>query len=90
MFSNKNSNLIKLLVFTVFFSFLIFIAKNYFFWWKTDFENQIIEENYIEPIVENDDYWVNKEIIDKKVEEKIIDNLTSANKFSYNFSKSFC
>lgn len=85
MFSNKNSNLIKLLVFTVFFSFLIFIAKNYFFWWKTDFENQIIEENYIEPIVENNDYWVNKEIINKKVEEKIIDNLTSANKFSYNF-----
>ena len=68
MFSNKNSNLIKLLVFTVFFSFLIFIAKNYFFWWKTDFENQIIEENYIEPIVEVKNNWIYKEFINKKVE----------------------
>ncbi len=85
MFSNKNSNLIKLLILTVFFSFLIFIAKNYFFWWKIDFENKIIEENYIEPVVDKNISSVNIETINKKVEDKIIDNLTSANKFSYNF-----
>lgn len=81
MFLNKNSNLIKLLILTVFFSFLIFITKNYFFWWKIDFENEIIEKNYIEPVV---DVKIS-ETINKKVEDKIIDNLTSANKFSYNF-----
>jgi hypothetical protein len=40
-----------LLVFlTIFFSFLIFFVKSYFFWWIKNFENEIIEENYIDPV----------------------------------------
>lgn len=87
MILNKKSNLIKILLLTVFFSFLIFIAKNYFFWWKIDFENRIVEENYIEPTIniDIDENKIDKKLLDKKVEEKIIDNLSSANKFSYNF-----
>jgi len=85
MFFNKKNSFLKIIVLTLFFSFLIFIAKNYFFWWKQDFENTIIEENYIEPIINYQETNIDNELLNKKVEEKIIANLSSANKFKYNF-----
>lgn len=81
---NKNY-LFKIFIFTLIFSFLIFITKNYFFWWKQNFENEIIEEKYIEPTVKIQENNVDKNIINKKVEEKIIANLSSASKFNYSF-----
>jgi len=84
VFLRKN-NIFKILILTFIFSFLIFTAKNYFFWWKQDFENTIIEKNYIEPTFYPIENQVNKENIDKKVEEKIIQNLRSADKIKYEF-----
>ncbi|MDD3793183.1 MAG: putative zinc-binding metallopeptidase [Candidatus Gracilibacteria bacterium] len=76
----------KICILTLVFSFLIFIAKNYFFGGKNDFENSVIEEKYISPISLNQDSDnFNLEELDKKVEEKIISNLASAAKFKYNF-----
>ncbi|NVP17773.1 hypothetical protein HUU51_03580 [Candidatus Gracilibacteria bacterium] len=65
---------------------MIFITKNYFFGGKVDFENSIIEDNYISPVSIEEDYPnINYEKLNKKVEEKIISNLSSAAKFKYNF-----
>lgn len=47
---NLRERIILLFFYTILFSFLIFIAKNYFFWWKQDYINTIAEEKFIEPI----------------------------------------
>jgi len=71
MFSIRKNSFLKIIVLTLFFSFLIFIAKNYFFWWKEDFQNQIIEEQFIDPIVEKtSDNQIDISMINKKVETK--------------------
>lgn len=86
MFLNLKNNFLKIFILTLIFSFLIFITKNYFFWWKVELENSIIEEKYIEPININLEINpINIEELNKKVEEKIINNLSSAAKFKYNF-----
>lgn len=86
MFIFLKNTFFRILIFTFLFSFLIFITKNYFFWWKVDFENSIIEDNYISPVSIEEDYPnINYEKLNKKVEEKIISNLSSAAKFKYNF-----
>lgn len=86
MFIFFKNTFFRILIFTFLFSFLIFITKNYFFWWKVDFENSIIEDNYISPVSIEEDYPnINYEKLNKKVEEKIISNLSSAAKFKYNF-----
>ena len=65
----------KIILFTflaVFFSFLIFMAKNYFFWWFQKIENDYIEQNYIEPTVNNDEEINNEDLlVDNNVEKKI-------------------
>jgi len=86
MFFSFKNNFFKIFILTLIFSFLIFITKNYFFWWKVDLENHNIEEKYIEPV--SNDFKINpitSEELNKKVEEKIINNLASAAKFKYNF-----
>ncbi len=86
MFSIRKNSFLKIIVLTLFFSFLIFIAKNYFFWWKEDFQNQIIEEQFIDPIVEKtSDNQIDISMINKKVETKILENLNSAEKIKYNY-----
>lgn len=86
MFSIRKNSFLKIIVLTLFFSFLIFIAKNYFFWWKEDFQNQLIEEQFIDPIsyktIENQ---IDNSIINKKVETKILENLNSAEKIKYRY-----
>lgn len=47
----KLKDILLLICYTTLFSFLIFIAKNYFFWGKENLENTFIEENYIEPTI---------------------------------------
>ncbi|MDD2907850.1 MAG: hypothetical protein PHH98_04365 [Candidatus Gracilibacteria bacterium] len=86
MFKFKK-NLVKILIFTLSFSFLIFITKNYFFGGKDDFQNSLIEEKYIDPIVEinHSDNVVDNELLNKKVEEKLLQNLNSAIKIKYKY-----
>jgi len=48
----------------IFFSFLVFILWNYFFWWQEKYLNEYIENKYIEPSISVDD----------KSKEKIIEN----------------
>lgn len=85
--------------FTILFSFLIFIAKNYFFWGIEDFENQIIEEKYIEPTVDIfdtfDDRILEVEKNQKEEESLFVDleeepilNIAADIRFSY-IPKSF-
>lgn len=81
MSSKNNNKVILLILLTVFFSFLIFVTKNYFFWWLYNYENKIIEENYIEPQANN----VNKEKLDKIIEDKLNKNYYSAKKIRYIF-----
>jgi len=81
MFLKNKHKLLLLIVLTIFFSFLIFITKSYFFWWLNDYENRIIEEKYIEPEVVK----VNDDLLDKKIEEKILETLSSAYKLRYTF-----
>lgn len=78
MFSNNYKIFIKLFFFTLFFSFLIFTAKNYFFWWREIIENNIIEEKYIEPVLE-------KMESEEFVNYNITSELSSAAKFKYTF-----
>lgn len=86
MFSIRKNSFLKIIVLTLFFSFLIFIAKNYFFWWKQDFQNQLIEENFIDPIVKTTSQdQIDISIINKKVETKILENLNSAEKIKYKY-----
>ena len=86
MTNNFKKDFFKICVFTLIFSFLIFIAKNYFFWWKITHENSIIEEKYISPVsLKEEVNNINYDELNKKVEEKIIANLSSAAKFKYNF-----
>ncbi len=87
----KKNKIILFVVLTVFFSFLIFIAKNYFFWWFQKIENDYIEQNYIEPTVKDDKEINNGNFlvdnnVEKKVEEKILDNLNSAKKQKIHYS----
>lgn len=90
---------------TILFSFLIFFAKNYFFWWIEDFENEVIEENYIEPTIfldsivstsplQTEEETLNEEIqnteTDNITENKEVLNLSSAPKVKYTYiPKSF-
>ncbi len=71
----------------VFFSFWIFFFKNYFFWWIESELNKYIEENYIEPSIENID---NKSYLNSLEKDKIKVSLKSAYnlKFLY-FPNSF-
>lgn len=93
MFKENIYKFLLFLVLTTIFSFLIFITKNYFFWWLNDFENKYIEEKFISPTVYKLDFIdynlresVNLEEIEKKIEEKVISKLSSArNKVRYFF-----
>lgn len=86
MFNIRKNSFFKIIVLMLFFSFLIFITKNYFFWWKEDFQNQLIEEEYIEPIIDKiNENQVDYSTINKKVETKILENLNSAEKIKYKF-----
>ncbi len=86
----KKNKIFLFIFLTVFFSFLVFITKNYFFWWFNNYEIEYIEQNYIDPTIIND--LNNEKIIDasfvdldKKIEEKILSNLNSASKIDYSF-----
>ena len=79
-FLNKNK-LLLLIVLTMFFSFLIFVARNYFFWWVEDYQNKLIEQTYIEPHFSETD----EELLNQKIEEKILATLSSAYKLRYSF-----
>ncbi len=77
--------------FTIFFTLIVFFVKNYFFWWLENFENNYIEENYIEPTwyIENENK-IQKEKddlnnLENKIAEKIFSNLSSAPKVEYFF-----
>lgn len=93
MFKENIYKFLLFLVLTTIFSFLIFITKNYFFWWLNDFENKYIEEKFISPTVYQLDFVdydlsdsINLEEIEKKIEEKVISKLSSArNKIRYTF-----
>lgn len=76
----KLKDLILIVIFTTFFSFLIFIAKNYFFWWRETLKNNIIEEKYIEPTAISDFPIINQENntdneIDNKIEEEPLNTI---------------
>ena len=77
----SKNNLFLLIVLTIFFSFLIFITKNYFFWWFNDYQNSIIEEKYIEPHISTTD----EELLNLRIEEKILETLNSAYKLRFSF-----
>lgn len=68
----KKSNLKKIILFivlTTIFSFLIFIIKNYLFWWFNDEINKQIEDNYIDPSISFS--WI--------INEDLLNNFNSAN-----------
>lgn len=77
-------DILMIFLLTTLFSFLIFIAKNYFFWGKENLENIYIEENYIEPTV-----IIEKPTIEDEVEEVNIEReatiLNSAYIIRYTF-----
>lgn len=86
----KKNKIFLFIFLTIFFSFLVFITKNYFFWWFNNYEIEYIEQNYIDPTVDED--LENSELdenniidLDKKIEDKILSNLNSASKIDYSF-----
>lgn len=79
-------DILLMIVLTILFGFLIFVARNYFLWWKENFELELIEERYIEPSA-----FVESETSTSINEEEIIKIwLTSAVKYRYTYiPKSF-
>lgn len=82
--SNKN-NLLLLVILTIIFSFLIFITKSYFFSDISEYElNQKIEK-YIEPHLESEFSYTDVDLLNTKIEEKILETLNSAYKLRFSF-----
>lgn len=80
----------KILLFIIsliFFSFLIFILGNYFLPWTEDYNVSLIEEKYIDPVVNDQPELIleeiSEEIVDKADNEKIKVNLKSAYKIRF-------
>ena len=74
--------IIYIIMLSVFFSFLIFYIKNYFFWWiRNDIIKQI-EENYIEPTIEINNELSENELNSEEeksiLKEKLINEYKSA------------
>ena len=65
----------------MFFSFLIFFIKNTFFWGFKNEHNNYIEENFIEPTVSKDEYYLNESEPEEK--NKIRVALKSAYKIDF-------
>jgi len=78
--------IIYIILLSIFFSFLIFYIKNYFFWdIKSDIIRQI-EENYIEPTVNNEEKI---EETNQIIKNNLINNYKSAKEININYIPEF-
>lgn len=83
----KSKNILLIITLTIVSSFSIFIIKNYFFWWIENFENEIIEENYLEKVVQDliPTFSQNEEIVSDNDIENIIELPSATEKINYTY-----
>lgn len=74
---------------TIFFSFLIFYIKNYFFWWIEKETNNYIEEKYIDPTanlnINKEEKKITNEEINKIIKDKLTTDYKSAKNINFEY-----